>query len=103
MKSILVWDIPNRIFHWIFAGSLALAMAIGFVGDDDAPFFRLHMFLGMVVLFMLVIRLVLGLADYAIPGSPASRCKHGKSQPTSIARPFPRPSTIILATIQDRL
>jgi cytochrome b len=60
MSKILVWDIPNRIFHWAFAGSLTAAIAIGFLVDDEQPLFQLHMLLGIVALFLLVVRLVMG-------------------------------------------
>ncbi|MCF7818969.1 MAG: cytochrome b/b6 domain-containing protein [Kiritimatiellales bacterium] len=60
MSKILVWDIPSRIFHWAFAGSLTAAMAIGFLVDDEQPLFQLHMLFGIVALFLLVVRLVMG-------------------------------------------
>ncbi len=60
MGKILVWDIPIRIFHWAFAGSISAAIAIGFLVDDDQPLFQIHMLLGIVALFLLIIRLVIG-------------------------------------------
>ncbi len=60
MKKILVWDIPARLFHWAFAGSLTAAIAIGFLVDDDAPLFQLHMLFGIVALFLLGVRVVMG-------------------------------------------
>lgn len=61
MKSILVWDLPVRLFHWTFAGSLTGALAIGFLVDDESPLFPLHMLLGLVALAALAARLLLGL------------------------------------------
>ncbi|KAF0181825.1 MAG: cytochrome B561 [Nitrospirae bacterium] len=61
MSKILVWDIPNRIFHWLFAGSIAVAMTIAFLVDDEQPLFQMHMLLGIVTFFMLLIRLVMGI------------------------------------------
>ena len=61
MKKILVWDIPARLFHWAFAGSLAAAIGIGFLVDDDAPLFQLHMIFGIVALFLLAVRVVMGI------------------------------------------
>lgn len=62
MKNILVWDLPIRLFHWTFAGSLAAALAIGFLVDDDSPVFQLHMLFGLVAAFALVVRIILGIA-----------------------------------------
>lgn len=61
MDKILVWDLPSRIVHWAFAGSLSAAMAIAFLVDDDQPLFRWHMLFGIVAVFILVIRLLMGL------------------------------------------
>lgn len=61
MTKILVWDIPARLFHWAFAASLTAAMGIGFLVDDEQPLFQLHMLFGIVALFMLVVRVVMGL------------------------------------------
>ena len=60
MKSILVWDLPMRLFHWTFAGSLSVALVIGFLVDDDSPVFQLHMLFGLVAAFALVVRVILG-------------------------------------------
>lgn len=60
MSKILVWDLPVRLFHWTFAGSLSGALAIGFLVDDDSPLFQVHMLLGLVAVFALAGRLVLG-------------------------------------------
>ncbi|MCP5534773.1 MAG: cytochrome b/b6 domain-containing protein [Akkermansiaceae bacterium] len=59
-KNILVWDLPLRLFHWTFAGSLTVALAIGFLVDDDSPVFQLHTLFGLVAAFALVIRVLLG-------------------------------------------
>ena len=60
MSKILVWDVPNRLFHWAFAGSLTAGIVIGFLVDDEQPLFQLHMLFGIVALFLLIIRLVMG-------------------------------------------
>ena len=61
MTKILVWDIPARLFHWAFAASLSAAMGIGFLVDHEQPLFQLHMIFGIVALFLLVVRVVIGL------------------------------------------
>lgn len=61
MKSILVWDLPIRLFHWTFAGAISAALAIGFFVDDDSPVFQLHMLFCLIAAFALVVRIVLGI------------------------------------------
>lgn len=58
--TILVWDLPMRLFHWTFAGSLTVALAIGFLVDDDSSLFQFHMLFALVAAFALVVRVVLG-------------------------------------------
>jgi len=61
MNKILVWDIPARLFHWAFAASLTAAIATGFLVDDEQPLFQLHMIFGIIALFLLLVRIILGL------------------------------------------
>jgi cytochrome b len=61
VNKIRVWDLPIRLFHWTFAGSLTAALAIGFLVDDESPLFQFHALFGLVVAFSLAVRLVLGL------------------------------------------
>ncbi len=82
MNKILVWDIPARLFHWAFAGSLTAAIAIGFLVDDDNnPLFQLHMIFGIVAMFLLVVRIVMG-----VVGSRYSRFSSYPVRPREIAR-----------------
>ena len=60
MKRILIWDIPTRLFHWLLAGSFIAAFAIANLIDDDSPTFVVHMLLGLIMLFMVVLRVVWG-------------------------------------------
>ena len=59
-SNILIWDIPNRIFHWGFAASVLGALSIAFLADDEPPLFQLHMLFGIVALFLLILRIVMG-------------------------------------------
>jgi cytochrome b len=59
-RSILVWDLPTRLFHWLLAACVLGAFAIGKTVDDDAPLFRLHMLLGATAGFMVILRVVWG-------------------------------------------
>lgn len=58
---ILVWDLPTRLFHWLFAAGFLAAIGIAaFVGHRD-PTFAIHKLIGAVVGFMVLLRLVWGL------------------------------------------
>ncbi len=80
MNKILVWDIPARLFHVAFAVSVTAAIAIGFLADDDEPLFQLHMMFGIVALFLLLIRVIMGVA-----GSRYSRFSSYPVHPREVA------------------
>ena len=61
MNKILVWDIPARLIHWMFAAALTVGTAIGFLVDKRQPLFQLHMVFGIIAVFLLVIRVAMGL------------------------------------------
>ena len=83
MDKILVWDIPSRIIHWVFAGSLSAALAIAFLADDEQPIFKLHMVLGIVAAFALAIRVLIG-----VTGSRYSRFASFPLNPREVAPYF---------------
>lgn len=58
MKIILVWDLPLRLFHWLFAAAFAGAWL---TAESDA-WLSLHTFLGYLMLGLIGFRLVWGLA-----------------------------------------
>lgn len=62
MNKILVWDIPARLVHWAFAATLTVATAIGFLVDKEQPLFQLHMLFGVIAVFILIVRVLMGLA-----------------------------------------
>lgn len=57
MKSILVWDIPTRLFHWLFALSFAVAFVTAEIHGQKA----LHVFAGLLMFGLLAYRLVWGI------------------------------------------
>ncbi len=67
MKSILVYDLPLRLFHWGFAGSLTASLGLALIADEHSPLFAWHVLFGLAAGFLLLLRLVLGLvgARYA--------------------------------------
>jgi cytochrome b len=58
MRQILVYDLPTRLFHWLFAGFFLTAFAIANLVDDESARFSLHMIAGLGMVFVVVLRLV---------------------------------------------
>ena len=56
-KSILVWDVPTRLFHWLLAASFAGAFLTG----DSERWRDLHVLLGYTFAGLIGFRLVWGL------------------------------------------
>jgi len=55
-RSILVWDVPTRVFHWLFATSFTAAWYIS-ESDQWLPF---HTFFGYLMLGLIGFRLIWG-------------------------------------------
>jgi cytochrome b len=60
MKKQLIYDLPTRIFHWLFAGLFVTAFFIAKTIDDDSPAYSYHMLAGLLLSFTVVMRLVWG-------------------------------------------
>ncbi len=77
--KILVWDVPTRLFHWLFAGSFAVA----FLTSEMESLFVVHVFAGLLMLALIAFRLVWGLVGsrYArfssFPLNPVAAVKYG--------------------------
>lgn len=52
----LVWDLPTRVFHWLFAGSFVVAWST----HDSSRWLDVHVFAGYLFAALLVFRLVWG-------------------------------------------
>lgn len=55
-KSILVWDLPTRVFHWLLAVSFVGAFATG----DSERWRDIHIMLGYTMLILIAFRLIWG-------------------------------------------
>ena len=72
-RSVLVWDLPTRLFHWLLAAAVAIGLATGFLGPE--AWLGVHMTAGYVVLGLLSFRVIWGffgseysrLASFAYP------------------------------------
>ncbi|TNE78085.1 MAG: cytochrome b [Gammaproteobacteria bacterium] len=60
MREKLVYDLPTRAFHWLFATCFVVAFAIGNTVDDESALFSYHMLAGLMLSFLVVWRLVWG-------------------------------------------
>ncbi len=65
MKKSTVYDLPTRIFHWLFAFFFLAAYIIASTVDDESALFSYHMLAGLTVGFLLILRLVWGFAGTA--------------------------------------
>jgi cytochrome b len=57
MRQVLVYDLPTRLFHWLFAGFFVTAFAIANLVDDESARFSLHMLAGLGMGFVVLLRL----------------------------------------------
>lgn len=57
MKSILVWDIPTRFFHWLFA----LSFAVAYVTAEADGWAGVHVFSGLLMLGLIACRMIWGM------------------------------------------
>ncbi len=60
MNKTRVYDLPIRLFHWIFAGTFLAAFLIAKNVDDESTLFVYHMLLGFILALTVVLRLLWG-------------------------------------------
>lgn len=60
MKKFKVYDLPTRVFHWLFAGLFVGAFFIAKVIDDESPSYSIHMLLGLILAFAVFLRIIWG-------------------------------------------
>lgn len=56
MKAVRIWDLPTRLFHWLFVAACVTA----WVSGDEPRYTDLHLFAGYLALGLAVFRLVWG-------------------------------------------
>lgn len=61
MKRQLVYDLPTRLFHWLFAGLFLTAFIIAKTIDDDSSWFSFHSLAGLTLGFLVILRIVWGI------------------------------------------
>lgn len=61
MRTTLVYDLPTRLFHWLFAGLFLLSFIIAKTVDDDSLVYSYHMLSGLVLGSLVMWRIVWGI------------------------------------------
>lgn len=61
MRQHLVYDLPTRLFHWLFAGLFLTAFIIAKTIDDDSVWFNYHSLAGLTLGFLVLLRILWGL------------------------------------------
>lgn len=61
MNRQLIYDLPLRLYHFIFAALFSIAYLISNTIDDDSALFSLHMLAGIALTFVIVQRIVWGI------------------------------------------
>jgi len=60
MKSVLVWDMPIRLFHWLLATCCIAAYALAFGSPEQSRAFDWHILCGLFLIPLLIFRLLWG-------------------------------------------
>ncbi|MBN8535782.1 MAG: cytochrome b/b6 domain-containing protein [Deltaproteobacteria bacterium] len=61
MRPQLVYDLPTRFFHWLFAGLFLTSFIISKTVDDDSPWFNFHSLAGLTLGFLVLLRILWGI------------------------------------------
>lgn len=60
MRNQLVYDLPMRLFHWLFATLFIVAFLIAKNVDDESALFSYHMLAGLLLSFVTTFRILWG-------------------------------------------
>ena len=60
MNKRLVYDLPMRVFHGIFAALFIVAFLIAKTVDDESAAFSYHMLAGFLLVFTVSLRIIWG-------------------------------------------
>ena len=60
MRQQLVYDLPTRLFHWLFAGLFLTGFVIAKTIDDDSIWFSYHSMAGLTLGFVVLLRILWG-------------------------------------------
>ena len=77
-RSVLVWDLPTRLFHWLLAALVIISFVTGKIGGNAM---RYHECSGLTILALLLFRIVWGFV-----GSRESRFVTFVRGPSAVVR-----------------
>lgn len=60
MRSTQVYDLPTRLFHWLFSGLFLLSFVIAKTVDDESLAFSYHMLSGLLLGGLVIWRIIWG-------------------------------------------
>ncbi|MFG1492692.1 cytochrome b/b6 domain-containing protein [Halobacteriovorax sp. ZH4_bin.1] len=83
MENSKAYDLPIRIFHWAFAMLFVMSFSIAKLIDDDSALYAYHMISGILMVFLVVLRIVWGFV-----GSKTSRFTSFKLRPSELIEYF---------------
>jgi cytochrome b len=60
MSSVLIWDLPTRLFHWLLSSGFIVAAVVSLLLGDDSPHFPYHAIIGLIIALMVCLRVIWG-------------------------------------------
>ncbi len=104
MKTVKIWDLPTRVFHWCLAIAVLAAIASSKVGGDAMS---LHMQFGYATLGLVVFRVVWGLfggywsrfSNWPLGATAMRRYLRGEAKPSETAGHSPTGALASLALL----
>jgi len=60
LRNQLIYDLPTRVFHWLFAVLFFTAFVIAKSVDDESSIFSYHMLAGLLLGFTVLLRIIWG-------------------------------------------
>lgn len=79
MENSKAYDLPVRIFHWLFAILFVMSFLIAKLIDDDSELYAYHMLSGILMVFMVILRILWGFI-----GSKTSKFASFKLNPSEL-------------------
>lgn len=68
MENYKAYDLPIRVFHWIFAGLFVMSFSIAQLVEDESSLYAYHMLSGILMVLLVILRIIWG-----VFGSKTSR------------------------------
>lgn len=94
-RRVVVWDLPIRVFHLLFAAFASSALLIAATVDEHSPLFRWHMVCGLAAGFMLAVRVLLAFAGSrpnrlsGLLFAPGETARYFATAVTGVSRRYP--------------